>query len=236
MSTSSDANDAGALISAGLAGRHPTEGSDYARVFERYRTEVPFMELVDSFVTGLGLAVVGSPPSGIVLAGQPGSPFAFRLSDLNLTTTEQQLFGLVLLGIAALAYPTDTHLDATSAQIVSVERVERFMRTAITPLKSLETFEGSVEAWTVSAAKVYESRPAFIPTQKEKRAAKGCTQRTIEDVFGWLVSQKMARLGGRALGSSVFLLTDRFRLMVGEVAGPASFEMLRSVAQTEEAV
>lgn len=233
MTTTTDANDAGALISLGLAGRHPIEGSDYARVLERYQTEVPFKELVEAVASGLGLWVVGAPPTGIVLAAQLGSPFAFRLSDLGLGTADQQLFGLVLLGLAALAYPTEAHLDTTSAQIVSVDRVERFMRTSIAPLKSLEAFESSVEAWTASAAKVYEGRPAFVPTTKEKRPAKGCTQRTIEDVFSWMVHQKMAREGGRAYGSGVFLLTERFRVMVGDLAGSEALEVLRSVGRDE---
>jgi len=232
MTATVDADDAGRLISFALGGKHPTEGSDYARVFERYRTQVPFKEFVDAFATGLGLRVLDAPTSGLILAGLPGSPFSFRLSDLNLGAKDQQLFGLVLLGLAALAYPTADHLDVTSSQIVSVERVERFMRTAIEPLKSLEAFEGSVEAWTVSAAKVYESRPPFIPTPKEKRAAKGCTQRTIEDVFGWLVTQKMARLGGRAYGNGVYLLNDCFRVTVAEL-GSEAFELLRSISREE---
>lgn len=178
-----------------------------------------FKELVASVATGLGLWVVGAPPSGIVLAAQPGSPFWFRLSDLGLSGEDQQMFGLVLLGLAALAYPTEAHLDATSAQIVSVERVERFMRMAVTPLKNLEAFEGSFEAWTASAARVYEARPAFVPTPKEKRAVKGCTQWSIEQVLDWLMRQKMAREAGRAYGPGRYFLTDRFRVMVGEIAG-----------------
>lgn len=235
MTRLADATDAGTLISLGLSGRNPTDGSDYARIYERYRTDPSFKELVDGVASGLGLWVVGTPATGIVFAGQPGSPFAFRLSDLGLSAEDQQLFGLVLLGIAALAYPTEAHLDATSAQIVSVERVERFMRTAIAPLKGLETFEGSVEAWAVSAAAAYERRPAFVPTPKEKRAAKGCTQRIIEDVFDWLVRQKMAREGGRHYGGGRYLLTDRFRVMVGELAGSDGLEVLRSLGREERA-
>jgi hypothetical protein len=235
MSMIADATDAGALIAFGLSGRSPAEGSDYGRVFERYRTDHQFQELVDAIASGLGLWVVGAPPSGIVLAAKAGSPFSFRLSDLNLAAEDQQLFGLVLLGIAALAYPTEAHLDATSAQIVSVERVERFMRTAIAPLKNPDALEGSIEAWTASAARAYESRPAFVPTPKEKRAAKGCTQWSIEQVLDWLVRQKMAREAGRAYGPDRYFLTDRFRVMVGEIAGSEALTTLRSLGLEEHA-
>jgi hypothetical protein len=233
MTATPDATDAGALIALGLAGRAPSEGSDYGRIYERFRTDPVFKELVEAVATGLGLWVVGAPPSGIVLAAQPGSPFAFRLSDLGLGAEDQQVFGLVLLGLAALAYPTEAHLDATSAQIVSVERVERFLRTAIAPLRSLEAFEGSFEAWTASAARVYDSRPAFVPTPKEKRAAKRCTQWSVEQVFDWLLRQKLAREAGRAYGPGRFFLTDRFRVMVGELAGSSALEALRSLGREE---
>lgn len=233
MTTISDATDVGALISLGLAGRNPAEGSDYARIYERYRTDPVFKELVDAVASGLGLWVIGAPPTGIVLAGQPGSPFAFRLSDLGLSVEDQQLFGLVLLGIAALAYPTEQHLDATSAQIVSVERVERFMRASIAPLRSLEPADHSTDAWIVSAAAAYDRRPPFIPTPVEKRAAKGCTQKIVETVFDWLVRQKMAREGGRAYGPGNYFLADRFRIMVGELAGSDALEVLRSLGRDQ---
>lgn len=234
MSAQSDAADAGSLLALGLTGRVPSEGSEYARVLARYGEETPFRELVDAFATGLGLVVVRALPTGLVLAGQPGSPFGFRLSDLGLATADQQLFGLVLLGIAALAYPTEAHLDAPAAQIVSVDRVERFMRASVERLRTTSEDEASVDAWIASAARLYDGRPAFIPTKVEKRAAKGCTQRTIEDVFGWLVTQKMARVGA-GLGPNTFLLTDRFRVMVGDIAGPAAMEVLMEIARVQRA-
>lgn len=231
MSAVADGADAGALVGLGLAGRSPTEGSDYGRIYERYRTEPAFRDLTDAVARGLGLFVVGAPPSGIVLAAQPGSPFAFRMSDLGLSGDDQAVFGLVLLGIATLAYPTEAHLDATSAQIVSVERIERFMRSAIEPLKALDAFEGSFEAWTASSARIYDARPAFVPTPKEKRAAKGCTQWSIESVLDWLTRQKMAREAGRAYGAGRYFLTDRFRVMVGELAGSEALGVLRDLGR-----
>jgi hypothetical protein len=226
-----DAVDVGSLIAFGLGGRNPSEGSDYGRIFERYRTDAAFKDLVDAVASGLGLSVLGAPPSGIVLAAGPGSPFSFRLSDLGLGTEDQQVFGLVLLGVAALAYPTEAQLDATSAQIVSVERIERFIRSAIGPLKSVEPIEGSFEARTASAARVYEARPAFIPTKIKKDAAKGCTQWSVEQVLDWLTRQRMAREAGRAYGVGRFFLTDRFRVMVGELAGSEALEVLRSLGR-----
>ena len=231
MSTHDDALEAGSLIAFGLGGRNPSEGSDYGRVFERYRTDPAFRDMVDAVAAGLGLSVVGAPPSGIVLAAGPGSPFAFRLSDLGLGTEDQQLFGLVLLGLAALAYPTEAQLDATTAQIVSVERTERFIRSAAASLKVLDPVEGSFEAWTASAARAYESKPAFIPTRIKKEAAKGCTQWFVEQVLEWLTRQRMAREAGRAYGPGRFFLTDRFRVMVGELAGSEALEVLRNLGR-----
>jgi hypothetical protein len=229
----SDATAAGILIGAGFSGRTPSEGSDYGRALERYRSEVGFRNLVDSFAHGLGLTVLGTPQTGIVLAPVEGSPFAFRLSDLGsrVDSEERLLLGLALLGIAALAYPRDETLEASTAQILSVDRVERFIRAAIDPLKALDGDAETIDARVRSAALAWDRLPAFKPMAQLKGPAKGCTQRVIVDVFERLVEQRMARSGGARFGEDHYLLTDRFRLMVGEVAGGDGLEALRRVAQ-----
>jgi hypothetical protein len=231
---SGDAFDAGVLLAHGLSAKLPTDGSEYGRVYQRYRTEPGFKELVDAVARGLGLSIVAVPATGIVLAGEPGMPFAFRLSDLRLSTSEQQLFGLVLLGIAALAYPTDQQLESASPPIISVSRVERFMRSAIAPLRQLDAVEDSFEAWTASAAAAYDRMPEFIPTPAQKRAAKGCTQQVIESAFGWLVNQKMAReAAGRSYGPGAYFLTDRFRVLVGDIAAASALTTLKELGSQE---
>jgi hypothetical protein len=231
MTEMSDATAAGTLIGAGFTNRNPADGSDYGQALERYRNSQQFRELVDEFARGLGLTVLGTPRSGIVLAPIVGSPFAFRLGDLRMENTDgRMLFGLAMLGVAALAYPRDDTLDTPGGQILSIKRVEQFIRTSIEPLKALTGDAETVEARVRSAARAWDRLPAFKPKATQTGPAAGCTQRIVQDGFELLVDQHMASRGGARLGEGRYLLTDRFRLMVAEIAGGEALETLRRVA------
>jgi hypothetical protein len=228
-----EAVDAGLLVAFGFSRRQPTDGSDYGRVYERYRAESEFRDLVDGFCLGLGLTVLGTPPTGIVLAPTRGSPFFYRISELGFDSVTQLVVGLVLLGTAALAYPTDEALDATSSPTLRIAGVERFLRGAIEPLRALEAPPEAIDAWIASAAAAYDRLPPFIPTKVTKRAQKGCSQWAIEAAVELLVDQGMARDLSERFGAGTFLLTDRFRVMVGEIAASDALLRLRELARTE---
>jgi hypothetical protein len=231
MTDLADATAAGILIGAGFTNRNPAEGSDYGHALDRYRNNQQFRELVDEFARGLGLTILGTPRSGVVLAPVVGSPFAFRLGDLRMDNTEaRMLFGLAMLAIAALAYPRDDTLDTPGGQILSIKRVEQFVRTSIEPLKALTGDADTVEARVRSAALAWDRLPVFKPKASQPGPATGCTQRIVQDGFELLVDQHMANRAGARLGEGRYLLTDRFRLMVAEIAGGEALEALRRVA------
>src|SRR4029450_12659728 len=93
-----EATDAAALLSYGLTGRVPTEGSEYGRLYDRYRPEPTFRSLVGAIAAGRVLALIGPPATGIVLTAHAGSPFDLRLSGLpGGDRDERLLLGLVLL-------------------------------------------------------------------------------------------------------------------------------------------
>ena len=57
------------LIAFGLARTHrPVDGSEYRALLDQYRTDLRFKDTVDTIAQGLGLAVLGTPRSGLVLA------------------------------------------------------------------------------------------------------------------------------------------------------------------------
>lgn len=225
-----EATDAGALIGYGLTGRVPTDGSEYGRLYDRYRTVPTFHALTDGVAAGLGLTVIGTPLTGIVLTARAGSPFDLRLSDLPGGDRDERLtLGLVLLGIAAYAYPKPEDLDVAEPVIVTIGAVERLMRAAIAPLAKLEAVDGSIEDYAASAAAAYERMPPLLVSEVRGSRRKGCTERVIEDAFRLLIDQKMARLGPRH-GVDAYVLTDRFRLSVSEIAGSDALEALRSLS------
>lgn len=220
------------LVAFGLQRRsRPVEGSEYRALLDRYRSELRFRDVVDTMAEGLGLEVLGTPRSGIVLAPEPGGPFATRLADLRtMDTTEKLIFGLVLIGIAAYAYPQDVDFDDPETKLVDVVKVDEFLRSAIDTLKAQQGAEGSAEERARAAAEAYADMPQLITTQTGRRG-RGCTLKAIEDALGWLVDQGAAREAG-TLGPDVYHLTDRFRLLVADSAGGAALDALRELRGT----
>lgn len=228
-----EATDAAALVQFGLTSRIPTDGSDYGRLYDRYKSDPDFRALTDAVVAGLGLRVLDTPQTGIVLTAQAASPFDLRLMDLRpMEPDERLVLGLVLLGMAAYAYPKPEDLDGSEPVILTIDRVERFMRAAIEPLSKLEAVDGSIEAFARSAAAVYDKMPSLLRTERTGQRRRGCTTKVIEDAAKLLVEQRMARVGPK-FGVDAYLLTDRFRVHVAEIAGSDALDVLRELAREE---
>ena len=224
------------LIAFGLARTHrPVDGSQYRALLDQYRTDLRFKDMVDAIAQGLGLEILGTPRSGVVFAPDPAGPFAARLADLrpSMSSEDKLVFGLALLAIAAWAYPNDVDLDDPEAKIIDIVKIDEFIRAAISDLLQADGPEGSAGERARTAAAVYADLPSLRPTKTgRRRRAAGCTLRHIEIVCDWLVEHGAAR-EARSLGPDCFQLTDRFRLLVGDSAGSAALEMLRSVRREQ---
>ena len=220
------------LIAFGLPPRthRPVEGSEYRALLDRYRTELQFKDLADAIAQGLGLEILGTPRSGLVLAPDPAGPFAAKLVDLKpgMTSEDKLVSGLVLLAIAAWAYPNDVDLDDPETKVIDIVKIDEFIRAAVSDLSQSD---GTAAERARTAAAVYADLPSFRKTPAGRRAA-GCTLRYIEIVCDWLVDQGAAR-EARSLGPDCFQLTDRFRLLVGDSAGSAALDVLRTVRREQ---
>jgi hypothetical protein len=222
------------LIAFGLARTHrPVDGSEYRALLDQYRTDLRFKDTVDAIAQGLGLAVLGTPRSGLVLAPEPTGPFATRLADLKpgMTADDRLVYGLVLLALAAWAYPNDVDLDDPEAKVIDVVKIDEFIRAAIGDLSQVDGADGSPGERARTAAATYADLPSLRNTATGRRAA-GCTLRHIELVCDWLVEHGAARQA-KSLGPDSFQLTDRFRLLVGDSAGFVAFEVLRTVRREQ---
>lgn len=222
------------LIAFGLGRTHrPVDGSEYRALLDRYRTDLRFKDIVDAIAQGLGLEVLGTPRSGLVLAPEPSGPFATRLADLKpgMTAEDKLVFGLVLLALAAWAYPNDVDLDDPEAKIIDVVKIDEFIRAAISDLVQVDGADGSVGERARTAAATYADLPSLRTTATGRRAA-GCTLRYIDLVCDWLVEHGAAR-EAKSIGPDSFQLTDRFRMLVGDSAGSIAFEVLRTVRREQ---
>ncbi len=224
------------LVAFGLrTGARPTDGNAYGQLLERYRTNTAFRDAVDTVAGGLGLVVLGAPArTGLVLSTQPGSVFALRMADLrggSMAADDKLIAGLVVLGIAAYAFPHDVDLDGTDVKIVEVAALDRFVRDAIDRVLALPGDADTVDGQARRAAEVYRRTAAFKPKDRLPGPARGCTQFAVLEVLGWLVERGAARQLPQ-MGATSYQLTDRFRLLVADVAGGEALEALRAVRRT----
>jgi hypothetical protein len=241
--------DAGVLIALGLRRARPTDKSEYRQLLDRYGTDPIFRSVVDAFAEGLGLVVLATTRSGMVLAPTADSVFGIRMADMRaMDASEKLLAGLALLGLAAYAYPNDVDLDDPDARTVDIKSVDTFIRAAARNLTveagmddapagdSADPGDGDGTATLATArtaAEIYLDRPDYVPTSGGGRYKRGCTFRTIEEVLGWLESQGMAR-PQPSLGETAYQLTDRFRVLVGDEAANAAYQRLAAIRRTDD--
>jgi hypothetical protein len=229
-----DVRRAAELVAFGLGRTRPVDGSDYRILLDRYRSDLTFRNVVDTVATGLGLVVLGTPRSGLVLRPDVGSQFATRLSDLRQMDPEDRaVAGLVLVALAAYAYPTDGDLDDPEAKIVEVGKLDAFIRSAAAKLTSPDTDADTPLGRARAAADIYVDLPPVRLSERGRRV-RGCTYRAIEEVCGWLVDRGAAR-ETPALGADTYQLTDRFRLLVAESAASDALDVLRDVRRSSGA-
>lgn len=233
-----DVRAAAELVAFGLrSGARPTDGNPYGLLLERYRTNSMFRDAVDVLASGLGLVVLGVPGrTGIVLTTQAGSVFSVRMSELRSTgmpPEEKLVAGLVLLGIAAYAFPRQVDLDSTDVKTVEVAALDTFVRAAVKRVTAVGGDEDSIDGQARRAAEIYDRMSAFVPKGKVSGPAKGCTQYAVTEVLGWLVDRGAARPVTQ-MGPTTYQLTDRFRLLVGDVAGGEALEALRTTRRETE--
>lgn len=226
------------LVAFGLrAGARPTDGNPYGQLLERYRTNTAFRDAVETVAGGLGLVVLGAPArTGLVLSTQPGSVFALRMADLrggNMSADDKLIAGLVVLAVAAYAFPNDIDLDSTDVKIVEVAALDRFVRDAAERVLAVPGEADTVDGQARRAAELYRRTAAFKPKDRLPGPARGCTQFAVLEVLGWLVERGAARQVPQ-LGPTSYQLTDRFRLLVADVAGGEALEALRAARRGME--
>jgi hypothetical protein len=171
----SQAEDAGRLVAVALTRTRPMDPA-HRELLRRYRTDGTFRGIVDAFASGLGLRVLDALDTGLVLAADADSPFAFRLNDFrqNLSAEDRLCHGMVQIGIAAWCFPTAASLEDDDRGLVSitVTDVVEHLRMACTELQRRATIDPDLarpelqEAW-----RIVLSRPETRDTPDGRRAA-----------------------------------------------------------------
>jgi hypothetical protein len=231
--STSHAEDAGRLVAAALTRTRPMDPT-HRELLRRYRTDGAFRGIVDAFASGLGLRVLDALDTGLVLAADADSPFAFRLNDFrqNLSAEDRLCHGMVQIGIAAWCFPTAASLedDDRGLVAVTVQDVVEYLRAACTELQRRATIDPDLarpelqEAW-----RIVLSRPETRDTTDGRRAAM-----PLSGMVGWaldrLAQEGLLRKNGDERGGR-WLVRPAYRVQVRELAAHEAFRLVSSIGR-----
>ena len=225
----------------------PTPDTDYRALLDRYRTDAEFAEGVVAVADGLGLYVHAASPLGLIVTGDRDGPFRVTLDNCGLPLRsspagtrlqDRLLSGLVLVGVAAYAYPNGEALTETTTPTVRAADLNRFLTRNAENLTALAEADGVGErdAQLGDAARRWRRLPEVLPAERGGNR-RDCQRRYITDLLGWLVSVGRARREPSLADErgDVYRLNDRFRIGIAETAETLAFGMLARRDDRDEA-
>lgn len=240
MLTRADHTDLGVLIAFALQPTtRPGRSPEYRRVLGRYREEPEFRQATDAVLHGLGTRALSDGDFGLVLGVEPESPFAFRFSDLPHSGSREGrlMAGLVMVGLAAWAYPTPAELEDSRPRHVPDVEFEAWLRAACERLRVTdgagETIpeDGLDEAW-----RIFVAMPSTMVGDRGRGAGRlspKCSLYWVRNMLGWLAEQGMARQDP-ASPDGAWALTERFRIHVKDMAAEPAYRFLAAVGRGED--
>ncbi|MDQ0665371.1 hypothetical protein QFZ35_003869 [Arthrobacter ulcerisalmonis] len=237
MLTANDYTDIGTLIAFALQPNKRPSGDDYRRTLTRYRAEPAFRVAVDGILSGLSVQVLSDGDFGLILGVSSESPFAFRVGDMPRTQEPEGrlLAALVLVGLAAFAYPSAEELDEERVRQVNDVEFEEWLRVVCKGLETRDAAgevipqEGLDHAW-----RVYADMPATLVGDRNRGGSRLSAKSTlywVRNTIGWLAEHGMAR-PDNTTGEGHWFLTERFRVQVKYMGAGHAYEYLRDLHRT----
>ena len=241
MLTAQDYTDLGILLSFALQPTKRPSSDEYKRTLARYRSEVEFRDAMNGVLEGLSVKALADGDFGLFIGVEPESPFAFRMADMPSSRKLKQrlLWGLVLLGVAAYAYPNAAELEEERVRYVHEADLEAWLRSRCEQMRSREGVgevvpeEGMEQAW-----RIYADMPTVFKPNRGRLANRPSPKSTtywVHQTLSWLAEQGMARTD-RTAGSGTWALAERFRVMVKEMATERAYTYLRDLDRLPVAV
>jgi hypothetical protein len=222
-----DTSDAARLLRLALTPKQrPTPTSQYRELLDRYRTDVAFAEMVDRIADGLGLDVHQPNPLGLMITGRAEGPFAVTLDNCGLPIRQthklqdRRCYGLVLLALAAHAYPNGEALVDPATRPVRAAELDRYLLRRVDTLAELAELDvDDPEVQLGEAAKTWLDLPEVLPSERGG-LKRDCRRFYINAVLEFLVAAGRAHrepaLDDDA--GDAYVLNDRFRTGLAEVS------------------
>lgn len=231
-----DVTQAARLLRYAIAPKErPTPDSQYRLLLDRYRTDSGFVELVERVADGLGIDVRIPTPLGLIVSGRADGPFAVTLANSGLSLRagrnglqDRRCFGLVLVALAAFAYPNGESLgDSTNPTVRPVE-LERFLDSRIAAVvEETGNYDDDADGQLGQAARIWLDLPEILPGDRGG-LRRDCRRDYVNKALEFLVAQGRAR-HEPALDDDrgkAYALNDRFRVGIAEITESLVFGVL----------
>lgn len=207
----------------------PARSDEYRELIAACLADPAFRGQLEDAAVAMDLAVLHVDTTvGVVVAPQGSSVFTPTWSwlreraKIQPTADNRMIVGVLLVGVAALCYPSAAALSDPGLRRFTAVDVDRLLRRHAQMLADGETVleDGLDAAWSV-----YTARKAVARTKGGKLLAKDCTVRLAEQVCDLLASQRLL-LRSEEAGAVAYRSTDRFRHLVSRHASTLAYRTL----------
>ncbi|MBI2954831.1 MAG: hypothetical protein HYY30_10995 [Chloroflexi bacterium] len=242
MSPTETAEKASRLIAFGLRPKlRPAIDEEYGKLVSLYRADSHFRHITDAMAAGLRLRVIAADQSGLYLAAEDDSAFAYTLADFRRErglsevagTAQRGLYGLIVVGIAAYYYPRAQHLVDERHPSASAADIDSFIRGVCDELR---TRLGNQDPTFCTL----DNEPAWWYYLRQRETSSGsdgrrgqrgtcpAVEKTLEVFAEYDLVQKVHTSQGLR-----YQAMERFRLQVARFAGNLLFDVLSDMRQRD---
>lgn len=207
----------------------PARSDEYRELVARCLADPAFREHTGGAAAALDLELLHVDATvGLVLAPRDGAVFAPSWSwlreqaKIQPTAENRMIVGMLLVGVAALCYPTAAALSDPALRRFTATDVDTLLRRHGEMLADGDTVleDGLEAAW-----QAYGARKSVAKTKGGKQLAKDCTVRLAEQVCDVLASQRLL-LRTDEDGTAVYRSTDRLRHLVARHSATLAYRTL----------
>jgi hypothetical protein len=218
------------LVRFGLdPGVLPARSDEYRELVSACLADPAFRAEVEACAEALDVELLHVDSTvGAVLAPAGGSLFApswtwlREQAKVQPTAENRMIVGVLVVGIAALCYPSAARLNEPGMVRFTAADVDTLLRRHAQMLAEGDTVleDGLETAW-----QTYTARKAVARTKGGKMLAKDCTVRLSEQVCDVLASQRLLHRSEEG-GAVHYRSTDRFRHLVARHAATLAYRTL----------